>query len=658
MISRWPPALFFLIVTLALASCQKKSPDPPPSGSLHLAWAKCGSTTLSLQTPATGLPVDGSFSVAFNEKLDTASVRAGIVIQKSDQSVVACNITYANTFTTAVLTPVKPLDHSVQYALRVTSGIKGSAGETFPGVTYLFTTVSGKMTMESITLNGTDFRGPAIPANIDWKSVHILVRFTEALDSSDYKSGFYLSGNVPLSFSLSADRKSVDITNGQNLADLSKYNFTIYPSLKAKNGFTFDGISNSFYTRLDSTPKFPAITDDELLTLIQQRTFRYFYDFGHPVSGMARERNTSGDIVTTGGSGFGVMALVVGMHRGFITRAEGISRLTKIVGFLETCDRFHGAWPHWLNGATGKVVPFSEKDDGGDLVETSYMVQGLYTARQDLDPNQAAEQLLIDRINLLLGGVEYDWYSRGQNVLYWHWSPDFGWAINMQIRGYNETLITYVVAASSTTHSIPAAAYHQGYANNGAIRNGNSYYGHVLPLGESYGGPLFFTHYSFLGLDPRNLSDTYAGYWQQNVSQSLINHDYCMTNPRKFVGYSSDCWGLTACDNPWGYNAHSPTNDLGVIAPTAAISALPYTPEQSMKAIRHFYYLLGNRLWGDYGFYDSFDVTEGWWANSTLAIDQGPEICMIENYRSGLLWNLFMSAPEVKAGLTKLGFTY
>ena len=259
------------------------------------------------------------------------------------------------------------------------------------------------------------------------------------------------------------------------------------------------------------------------------------------------------------------------MDRGFITRDQGLTRLNKILTFLETCDRFHGAWPHWLDGTTGKTVPFTTNDDGADLVETSYMAEGLLTMRQYLNPATPAEQILITRISALTNAIEYDWFTRGQNVLYWHWSPDYGWAMNMQIRGYNETLITYVVAATSTTHPIAPAAYHQGYASNGAIRNGSSYYGYLLPLGESYGGPLFFTHYSFLGLNPKNLVDVYANYWQQNVNQSLINRSYCMENPKNYVGYSGACWGLTACDNPWGYDAHSPTNDLGVIAPTAAI---------------------------------------------------------------------------------------
>jgi hypothetical protein len=604
------------------------------------------------------LPVDSAITVSFNEQIDTTTVRAGVVLKKDGQSPVTFRYSWSSGYRTFRMIPLKSLDHSSTYSLVINTGIRGSQGETFPGVTYGFTTIAGALTLQAITLNGVNFLGSSVPSNIDWKAVNIQARFSEALDSSNYQSAFQLSPGVSLSFILSADKKMVTMTNNAQLADLTKYSFDILPSLKGQDGYAFNGFNNAFYTRLDSTPKFPLITDEELLTLIQQHTFRYFYDFAHPVSGMARERNSSGDIVTTGGSGFGVMALMVGMQRGFITRNEGLTRLSKILGFLETCDRFHGAWPHWLNGATGKVVPFSPLDDGGDLVETSYMVEGLYTMRNYLDQSVPGEKQLADRIGVLINGVEYDWYTRGQTVLYWHWSPVNNWAMNMQITGYNETLITYVVAAASTTHGISAATYHQGYARNGAIRNGNSYYGYMLPLGESYGGPLFFVHYSFLGLKPGNLVDAYANYWQQNVNQSMINRAYCMANPGGYIGYSSDCWGLTACDNPWGYNAHSPTNDLGVIAPTAAISSLPYTPVQSMAAIRHFYYHLGNRLWGEYGFYDSFDIKEGWWANSTLAIDQGPIICMIENFRSGLLWNMFMQDPEIKTGLTKLGFTY
>lgn len=643
---------------MVVTACKKKT-DVPQQGLLILGSADVGSVTLQPSLNTKGVPVDSAFSLHFNVPVDTASARASITIKKiSDQSVCACSVSFSNTYQTVWLKPLKPLQVLTGYILTLSNALRGANGESFDGTSFSFTTVNGRIVVTQVTLNGLNFGLQNIPININFNSVTIKVTFSDAIDTNGYASKFSLSGNTPLHVSVTQDHKTVTAVNKIPLSDITRYSFVITSNLKAANGYSFGGFFNSFYTELDSTLKFPLIPDDQLLTLIQQQTFRYFWDFAHPACGMARERNSSGDVVTTGGSGFGVMALIVGMERAFITRADGLSRLDKILHFLETCDRFHGAWPHWMNGNTGKVIPFTTKDDGADLVETSYMVQGLMTMRQYLNTSIPAEQLLIGRINTLVNAVEYTWFTRGENVLYWHWSPDYGWAMNMQIRGYNETLITYVMAACSPTYAIAPSVYHSGYASNGGIRNGNSYYGYVLPLGEPYGGPLFFTHYSFLGLDPRNLTDTYASYWQQNVNQSLINNAHCIQNPGKYIGYSTDCWGLTACDNPWGYEAHSPTNDLGVIAPTAAVSSIPYTPVESLKAIRHYYYILGNRMFGEYGFYDAFDMTDGWWASSTLAIDQGPIICMIENYRSGLLWNLFMSCPEVQTGLTSLGFTY
>jgi hypothetical protein len=376
------------------------------------------------------------------------------------------------------------------------------------------------------------------------------------------------------------------------------------------------------------------------------------------VSGLSRERDTSGETVTSGGSGFGMMAIVTGIERGFISRTEGIERLTTMINFLMQSDRFHGAWSHWINGTTGEVVPFSTEDNGGDLVETSYTVMGLLTVRQYLNASDPAEQALITKINTLWESVEWDWYTRGENSLTWHWSPNYGWNLNMKIRGWNEALITYVLAASSPTHGISKTVYEGGWKNSSQYINGNLYFGITLPLGPDYGGPLFFEQYTFLGLDPRNLNDGTVNYWEQAKNHTLINRAYCEANPKVFAGYSNTCWGLTASDGNNGYSAHSPTNDLGVIAPTAALSSFPFTPVESMDAMKHLYYTLGDRLWGNYGFYDAFNPTENWYATSNIAIDQGPIIIMIENHRSGLLWDLFMSCPEVQAGLSNLGFNY
>jgi len=649
-------AAWVVVIALLLASCDKNDPDNGNTGLVQLVSAKVGTIYLNLQSTVTGIPTDGNIVIAFSNVLDTASARKSVLLRKEGVTLTDARVSFIDGNRTIVLDPVQDMPYYTDYSLEITSSLKGINKETFPGLTYNFKTVNGKMTISSITLNSQSFLPPYVPHDISRSQLTIVVTFSEALDPSDYQSYFNLQ--IPFQLDLSDGNRKVTVTSLSPLDYYTKYTFTISSSLRGINDFTFDGFSNSFYTDLDPSYKFPLITDDELLDLVQSQTFRYFYDFAHPASGLARERNSSGDVVTTGGTGFGIMALIVGMERGFITRDEGLAHIDKVLDFLETCDRFHGVWPHWLNGTTGKTVPFSEKDDGGDLVETSFLIQGLITFRQYLDPGIPEEQALIDRINVLWHAVEYDFFTQGLNALYWHWSPNYGFNMNMMLRGYNETLICYVLGAGSPTHTISRDTYRYGYMNDGAILNGSSYYGITLPMGWPYGGPLFFTHYSFLGLDPRNLKDVYVDYWEQNVAHSLINWKHCEINPGNYVSYSGECWGLTASDNQSGYSAHSPTNDLGVITPTAAISSLPYTPEHSMDAIRHFYYMLGDRLWGEYGFYDAFNATAGWWGTSYLAIDEGPIVCMVENYRSGLLWNLFMSAPEVQAGLDKLEFTY
>jgi len=621
---------------------------------IQLISVKIGTSTLDVNKTIENVPNDRSIQVEFSIAVDTNSVNKVINLLDSKGDELAYTCSSESNSTALILTPTPTLQYFSDYTLVISSALRGINGETFPGVQFKFTTIAGSMVIDSISLNGKPMTSSPLQ-NVSPQIMDIKVTFSQALDPNNYKSSISFNG-PSLTMDLSGDHKTIQATTNAKAQGLKEYSFSVSSTLTSAEGFSFAGSAYNFYTSIDSTYQFTQISDDDLLTLVQQQTFKYFWDFGHPSCGMARERNTSGDLVTTGGSGFGIMAMIVAMERGFISRSDGISRLDKILGFLETCDRFHGVWPHWLNGVTGKTQPFSSTDNGGDLVETSYMLQGLLCMRQYLDSTVTAEKTEIDRINNLFKAVDFEWFTNSEQTLYWTWSPDFGY--NLMIQGYNETLITYVIAASSPTHSIAADVYTNGYANNGGIKNGKSYYGYVLPLGQDYGGPLFFTQYSFLGLDPRNLEDQYADYWEQNVNQSLINLAYCVANPKKYPGYGATIWGLTASDNPWGYNAQSPTNDLGVITPTAAISSIAYTPTQSLDALKTDYYFLGDRLWGDYGFYDAFDVTEDWWANSTLAIDQGPIICMIENYRTGLLWDLFMSAPEVQNGLTKLGFTY
>jgi len=433
------------------------------------------------------------------------------------------------------------------------------------------------------------------------------------------------------------------------------------------------------------------ISDDSLLNLVQYQTFQYFWEGAESHSGMARERlhmdgiypQDDKHIVTTGGSGFGLMAILVGVERGFISRKEAFRRFQKIVRFLENADRFHGVWPHWLNGKTGEVKPFSEKDNGGDLVETAFLVQGLLAVKQYFVDGNEEEQALAEQIDQLWREVEWDWYTQGgEDVLYWHWSPNHGWEMNHQITGYNECMITYILAASSPTHPVDPEVYHEGWAGGGDISVDNTTFGYNLKLKHhtdpQKGGPLFWAHYSWLGLDPRGLTDQYADYWEHNVAHTMINRQHCVNNPHDYKGYGEDCWGLTASYSVPGaaryfrgqtdekpekgnsgntsYAAHHPSFDLGVITPTAALSSFPYAPDEALKVARHLYEDMQNEVWGQFGFYDAFSEEYEWYPRRYLAIDQGPIPVMIENHRSGLLWDLFMQNEDVLKGLKKLGF--
>jgi hypothetical protein len=403
------------------------------------------------------------------------------------------------------------------------------------------------------------------------------------------------------------------------------------------------------------------MNDEEFLDMVQRATFRFFWDYAHPVSGLSRERLNSDNTVTIGGSGFGVMAIPVGIERGFITRDEGVARVLKIVNFLKNkAQRFHGVWSHWLNGETGVVIPFSQYDNGGDLVETSFMIQGLLAVRKYFNLDTPDELQIRNIITTLWEEVEWDWYLRfpTSNFLYWHWSPNYGWQMNMTIRGPNETHIAYLLAIASPTHPIPATTYSLGWASSPYYRNGKYFYGIPLFVGWDFGGPLFFAHYSFLGFDPRNKKDAYTNYFNNNKHHTLINRAYCIANPRGHAAYSDSLWGLTASDDPFGYRVHEPFNDNGTITPTAALSSFPYTPELSMVVLKNLYRTYGSSIWGEYGFKDALNPKENWFASSYLAIDQGPIIVMIENHRTQLLWNNFMANSEIDSMMSKVGFVF
>jgi exo beta-1,2-glucooligosaccharide sophorohydrolase (non-reducing end) len=514
---------------------------------------------------------------------------------------------------------------------------------------------------------------PRLPKNVQAKGYdrHIDVSWDPVTDASDLQS-YAIYRSI-------GKHKFQPI--GIQSADINRYTDFI-----GRSGVTatyrVKAVDRSYRQSALSGPATAAtkeLSDDELLTMLQEACFRYYWEGAHPVAGATLE-NIPGDerIVSTGASGFGIMALIVGVDRGFITREQGIERLTKILDFLEKVPRYHGAWAHFLNGDTAQsMLVFGMFDNGGDLVETSFLMEGLLAARQYFKDDGEAGQSIYQRITKLWETVEWDWYRRSpmNDALLWHWSPQWSWFIDHRLTGFNETMITYLLAIASPTHGVPASLYYSGWAGQSeaaiAYRsgwsgsnegdryiNGHSYFGIKLDVGVGTGGPLFFTQYSFMGFDPRGIHDRYTDYFDNNRNLVLIDQAYCESNPGQFKGYGEDDWGLTASDDQLGYLAHAPdrATDNGTITPTGALASLPYTPKASMAALKFFYREVGDRLWGVYGPRDAFNLTRNWFSPVYMGLDQAPIVVMVENYRTGLIWKLFMSNPEIRPMLDKIGF--
>jgi hypothetical protein len=489
------------------------------------------------------------------------------------------------------------------------------------------------------------------------------------LDSFELRKGFDQMKGLLMTFVIAAlylcpSAFTVNAPQSLTQSSLNQYNVARDNSIK-----TVEIIKN--------------LSDEDLLETVQRQTFRYFWHYAHPNSGMTRERsntvkadyyldfiNEADDVpnlstgtfgpeaCAVGGTGFGLLATIVAVERKWISREAALERLIQIVDFLAKADSYHGIYPHFINGDTGKAIAFDRLDDGADVVETSYLMMGLLSTRAYFNENTVKERYLVRRINEMWNAANWSWHVNNDNRLLWHWSPRNGFDRNFPVKGWNEALITYIISASSSLHPVTRGVYEKTWVGTRSWRNGKSYYGYNLPLGNSNGGgPLFFSQYTFMGVDPNNLTDDHGiDYAEQTRNHTLISRAYSIDNPKKYKGYGEKAWGLTAGDSVKGYVAHSPEDDRGVIQPTAALSSMPYTPSFSMQALRYFYEEKGEKLWTKYGFLDGFSEQFEWYARSHLAIDQGPIVVMIENYRSGLLWKIFMNIPEIQYGMKQLGF--
>lgn len=414
------------------------------------------------------------------------------------------------------------------------------------------------------------------------------------------------------------------------------------------------------------------LSDEQLLDRVQKDVLKYFWELAEPNSLMARDYYSEEDIypgydkniVVTGGTGFGLMTIIVGIERNFIPRDEAVNRINHIMDFLTKANRNHGAWSHRIVGETGESIEADGIKTGEDLVETAFLAQGIICVREYFKNGNTAEKALAEKCDKLWKEINWNYFTNGEKMLYW-WFPANNGQMNFPLEGYNECLITYVLATSSPCYPIDPECFSKGWTRNGTFVTDKKAYDIPLLLKHNYaeekGGPLFWAHYSYLGLDPEGLSDAFVNYWDLNRNHAMINYLYCLENTHHYIGYSEKYWGLTASFSKGDstnitYEAHQPNHDLGVISPTAALSSFPYKPKESMEFLR-FLYEEKPEFIGEAGPYDATSIHHNnWVAPAYIAIDQGTIAPMIENYRTGLLWNLFMNAPEIKTGLKRLGF--
>jgi hypothetical protein len=407
-------------------------------------------------------------------------------------------------------------------------------------------------------------------------------------------------------------------------------------------------------------PDAAYLKDRKALDALQRDTFRYMWEDANPVSGMPYEANFNWDVrpVAIGGTGFGIAAVVAAVDRGWISRDQAVERLLRITRFLRDKTprkELHGAFPHWINGGTGQAINFSQTDVGADTVETSFLLQGLLIARAYFN-GPGVEETLRRIITEIWEDVDWNWFTNGGGPgLYWQWTAQGGFPEALKILGYNECMVTYVLAISSPTHPISRHSY--DYWTSGDGYTPRMSYGYTVAVSLKNPGPLFLTQYSFIGLDPRRIADRFVptGYFARNVNHVLSNRAYCLQEAPEKNRYGEDCWGLTASQIKDGYAANEPANDTGTIAPTAALASMPYTPHYSFQVLDNLLGPLKDRVWGKNGPYDAFSLRDDWVSDRYLAIDQFPIVCMVENYRSGLLWRLFMSDPDVRRGLKAAG---
>lgn len=420
--------------------------------------------------------------------------------------------------------------------------------------------------------------------------------------------------------------------------------------------------------------------DEAMLDSIQKKTFLFFMGEHHPEWGIVKDRTASWAPASIASTGFGIPSFAIGVERGWITRDEAaeitLNMMNFFVNSLQSPDAlatgYKGFYYHFLRMDTGLREWRCELSS----VDTGLLMMGILFARNYYDRNNETENQIRSQASLMLENIEWDFmmmpdtgnYAR-QISMGWH--PESG-LHKMGWSGYNEALFLYILAAGTGLEN--AKESYRSWLSSYKWQTPYEGLSHVaFP-------PLFGHQFSHCFIDFRGLADEYMrgkgiDYFENSRRATWVQRQYAIDNPHGWIGYDSLCWGVTASDGPGdkynfgereflsyaGRGTSGPDYnyfDDGTIAPYGPLSSLPFAPEIVIPTIRSINEKMGDRIWGRYGYYDSFNLTAEWVNDDYIGIDQGPMLIMIENFRTGLVWNYVMNDPVIQKGLQTLGFSY
>ncbi|MDM7914397.1 MAG: glucoamylase family protein, partial [Candidatus Eisenbacteria bacterium] len=404
-----------------------------------------------------------------------------------------------------------------------------------------------------------------------------------------------------------------------------------------------------------------ALTNEALLDTLQRTAFDFFWNEANPANGLIKDRSTPGSACSIASVGFGLSAILIGIDHGWITRDEGRARI------LTTLETFwngpQGTAPDGMIGYKGLFYHFLDMNTATrtwdcelSTIDSALLFAGILDAREYFTTDDPVDVQVRTLADSLYYRADWNFFRNGNPGILMGWRPGTGFAGFGQWVGYNEAMILYILAIGSPTHPVPASSWNtwtSGY-------HWQTQYGYTYVIFP----PLFGHQYSHCWIDFRYIQDAHMRgrgitYFENSRRATLAQRNYCIANPFGHIGYGANLWGITACDGPDGYAAHGappPQNDDGTIAPTAPAGSIPFTPDESLAVLQNLYDNYRAMLWGPYGFRDAFNLDRGWWDTDYIGIDQGPIVLMIENYRTGAVWERIERNGDVQWGLHLAGF--